>query len=501
MFFAFKMAAQEVTFSEHIAPIIHTHCTPCHSEGEIAPMSLVTYEEVRAYGAMIKYVTGIRYMPPWKAERTSIHFEGQRGLADEEIEQIKQWVDGGMPAGDLSQLPDRPEGRKEGQMLRPDARFAMTEAFEQYGVYYDQYRVFVLETDLEEDRMISSIEFVPGNRSIVRSCMISVDRSSQVDSEDAWDPAYGYFSFGEVGIVPEEGRWYCWHPGEAVTTFPKGKGLFLPKKAKLLLHIHYGPTGIPKKDSSYVNVKFAEVETTPIRTAPLFHPYNLSTDSFHIAAGKVTRYHASFTLPASIELHGLFPQAHLLGRSWEIFAVHPDGQTLDHLLKIEDWDFNWKQMYRFEKPLVLKKGTVVHAIATYDNTAANLLNPSDPARPMSWGKRMFEELFLVYFQFNLLEKEIKNTVSILPGTVNIIDEDVELRFKVEEKQILSLSIQDFKGEQERVYFKEKKWNRGLHRIKLSLAGLPKGNYLIRLKNADASKAERIIVYLEPHVFD
>ena len=492
--------AQEITFSEHIAPIVHTHCTPCHQEGEIAPMSLVTYEETRAYAAMIKYVTGIRYMPPWKAAQTAIHFEGERVLTDQEILLIRQWVDSGMPSGDTTHLPKRPEARKKEQMADPDTRFAMTEAFEQYGVYYDQYRVFVLETDLEKDEMISSIEFVPGNREIVRSCIISVDLSDQVESEDAWDPAYGYFSFGELGIVPAEGRWYCWHPGQTMTTFPDGKGLFLPRGAKLLFHIHYGPTGTPQKDSSYVNLKFAEKTITPIRTAPLFHPYNLSVDSFYIAAEKVTRYQASFTLPVSIELYGLFPQAHLLGRSWEIFAVHPEDQTSKILLKVDDWDFNWKQMYRFEKPLALKKGTVVYAIAIYDNTSDNLLNPSDPARPMGWGKRMFEELFLTYFQFSLLEKT-KNRVSILPGAVNVCEEEFEMRFEVEGKEVLSLSVRDFKGKQQRVYFKEKKWGQGLHHIKLSLAGLPKGNYVFQLENDDGLKAEYIIVYLEPDVFD
>ena len=123
------------------------------------------------------------------------------------------------------------------------------------------------------DKMISAIEFVPGNKKIVRQSMISVDTSSRVEYWDNWDPQYGYFSFGEIGLVPKESRWYSWHPGKGMTQFPAGKGLYLPKGAKVLLHLHYGPTGVPEKDASRINLQFAKAK----------HPYPaLASQSFRL---------------------------------------------------------------------------------------------------------------------------------------------------------------------------------------------------------------------------
>ena len=37
------------TFTKDVAPIIYTNCAGCHRPGEIAPMSLLTYEQVRPW--------------------------------------------------------------------------------------------------------------------------------------------------------------------------------------------------------------------------------------------------------------------------------------------------------------------------------------------------------------------------------------------------------------------------------------------------------------------
>ena len=61
---SFLPTRAQVTFSEHIAPIIYNNCTSCHRPGEIAPFSLSNYSEMAAWAGMIQYVTEIKYMPP-----------------------------------------------------------------------------------------------------------------------------------------------------------------------------------------------------------------------------------------------------------------------------------------------------------------------------------------------------------------------------------------------------------------------------------------------------
>ncbi len=46
-----QAAAPEVTFSKHIAPILQRSCQNCHRPEGVAPMALVTYEDVAAMGA------------------------------------------------------------------------------------------------------------------------------------------------------------------------------------------------------------------------------------------------------------------------------------------------------------------------------------------------------------------------------------------------------------------------------------------------------------------
>ena len=40
-------AAQQVTFTKDVAPVLQEKCQVCHRPGTFAPMSLLTYEEAR----------------------------------------------------------------------------------------------------------------------------------------------------------------------------------------------------------------------------------------------------------------------------------------------------------------------------------------------------------------------------------------------------------------------------------------------------------------------
>ncbi len=492
---------QKITFSEQIAPIIFKNCTPCHRPDQIAPMPFTNYEEVSSYGSMIKYVTEIKYMPPWKATNSNHQFEGKRGLSDHEINLIKQWVENGVAEGDPTRTPAIPDFDDTPKMKNPDAVFSMSEAFEQYGVYYDQFKVFVLPTQLEEEKIVSAIEFIPGNSSIVRSCFISIETADKAAVLDTWDPTYGYFSFGEIGFVPEQSRWYTWNPLKPMTVFPKGSTKRLPKNAKILLHIHYGPTGVPLKDSSTVRLKFSNQKYQKnIQNVPLIHAYNLTNSSFQIPANKEIRYHAKFDLPFDMELRALMPHSQLLGNTWEIFTVEPDTKKSKVLLKIDDWDFKWKRQFDFSKPIVLKKGTIVHALAKYDNTLNNPSNPSDPPRAMTWGKRMFDELFLVYFEFlPIIEK---NEIELLSNPTTVSDDEMTFHFISKKNQKLNLALKSFIDPNSIPIFKNKLFTKGKHLSKVSLKDLELGNYFLEIKNERGEVlARHIFVKVENNFFD
>src|SRR6516162_7776328 len=102
-------AADKVTFSETVAPIIYDNCVTCHRPGEAAPFALISFEDVKKRGSLIASVTKSRYMPPWHAAHGYGEFDAERRLTDEQIAAIGAWVKDGMPQGDPAKMPKVPQ--------------------------------------------------------------------------------------------------------------------------------------------------------------------------------------------------------------------------------------------------------------------------------------------------------------------------------------------------------------------------------------------------------
>ena len=96
-----------VTFAKDVAPILQAKCQECHHKGTAAPLSLVTYGDVRPHAALIKDRVATRNMPPWHIDRTVgiQRFKNDRSLTDEQIDTIVRWVDSGKAPGNPKDLP------------------------------------------------------------------------------------------------------------------------------------------------------------------------------------------------------------------------------------------------------------------------------------------------------------------------------------------------------------------------------------------------------------
>src|SRR5579871_1678376 len=100
-------AQNSVTFSKDVARIFQAHCQVCHRAGQIAPMSLLTYEETRPWARSIRQNVLAREMPPWFIDKNIgvQHFSNDVSLSDQEIATVVKWVDAGAPQGNPSDLP------------------------------------------------------------------------------------------------------------------------------------------------------------------------------------------------------------------------------------------------------------------------------------------------------------------------------------------------------------------------------------------------------------
>jgi mono/diheme cytochrome c family protein len=109
-----------VTFHQQVLPILQKNCQNCHRPGQIAPMSLLTYAEVRPWARSIKNAVVSTTMPPWFADPAYGHFTNERRLSAADIDTIAKWVDAGAPEGHPKDAPPPVQWPADGWQIKPD---------------------------------------------------------------------------------------------------------------------------------------------------------------------------------------------------------------------------------------------------------------------------------------------------------------------------------------------------------------------------------------------
>jgi hypothetical protein len=515
-FFVFTTLSlySQVTFSEHIAPIIYNNCTLCHRSGEIGPMALTNYEEVKTWASMVEYTTTIKYMPPWPADRDFSTFIGERGLTDVEIQLIKDWVAAGTPQGDPALEPEPPVFPTGSQIGTPDLVLSFEKPYVHEGDLTDQYQIIVLPTGLTEDKMIKTIEMRPGNPGIVHHSLYAVDETGQGKIKDAQTPEYGFPSFGDFGVDNAEQFPQAYAPGAKAHKFYTGIGAPLPAGSDLLVQMHYAPIATTQSDSSTVNIFFADPGETINRIVKeeIMLPFGntLTNGPFVMEPETVKTFHGVYTVPSKISLMGIFPHSHLLGKDWTVFAVSLQGDTTN-LIKIKDWDFNWQSMYFFDRFQVLKPGTKIHAYATYDNTSDNPYNPNNPPQTVGWGLGTEDEMYylpLVYVNYmpgdedviltdDLTDLEDQNFYftkdKLYPVYPNPASNEITIGFSLSTADKITMEVVDLQGKLLRTILENDLHRSGHHQMKLELSDLPNGIYLLNLRSDRFSVSEKFSI--------
>ncbi|MFN9429795.1 MAG: thiol-disulfide isomerase, partial [Acidobacteriota bacterium] len=123
-------AADKPTFYRDVQPILEKRCVGCHRPGEAAPMSLVSYREVRPYAAAIRQSVAQRRMPPWNADPHVGKFANDRSLSETEIETLAAWAGTGAAAGNPKDANGVQRKFQEGWSIgSPDLVIGMAEPF------------------------------------------------------------------------------------------------------------------------------------------------------------------------------------------------------------------------------------------------------------------------------------------------------------------------------------------------------------------------------------
>jgi mono/diheme cytochrome c family protein len=388
-------ASEPVTFNDQIVRIFQAHCQTCHRPGEVAPFSLTTYADAHAQRRKIGHVTRTRKMPPWKPVPGFGDFTGSRRLGEADIALIERWVAAGAPEGDARDLPPPREFPGTWTLGTPDLVLDATADFPVAARDHDLYRCFTIPTTFAEDRWLSAVEYVPGNRRIVHHVLTYVDTTGRSAALDDADPGPGYTCFGGPGFLPTGGLG-GWAPGAGPHVMPDGVGMLLPAGARVVVQMHYHHRGKTTEiDGTKLGLHFARRPIDKrVRAIPILNR------AFTIPAGEARHeVKASYTLPPTWNMHAIAvtPHMHLLGREMKVTATYPDG-TVRPLIHIDDWDFHWQGSYSFTKPVPLPGGTRIDVSAIYDNSTANARNPNSPPKPVRWGEGTADEMCIAFLR-------------------------------------------------------------------------------------------------------
>lgn len=416
-----KPLPENVTFSEHVAPILFNNCTRCHRTGEAAPFALMNYQDAKKRARQIAEVTHKRFMPPWHAEPGFVEYSNERRLTDDQIAMLNAWHQQGAKEGDPAKTPALPKFPDGWQLGEPDLVLTLSEPFEVPAEGNDIYWNFVLPMNLPADKWVRAVEFRPGARAVVHHALYYVDTSGDARKFDARDPKPGYNGMGRSNRQFESlGGWAV--GGEALSLPPELAWHFTTN-SDFVIQTHYHPSGKVELDRSSVGIYFAEKPPTRKFAMLQLPPHFGRLSGMNIPAG-ATNYTVadSMVTPVDLEAFMVTPHAHYLGKTFQLNATPPNGPTRT-LLKIADWDFNWQEDCAFKDRIRLPKGTRLDATITYDNSDGNPNNPSHPPKKVKWGPTTLDEMAAI-------------TLSVIPAR----DEDLAALKKAKREHNIDLFI-------------------------------------------------------------
>lgn len=385
-----RTATGEVTYTQHVAPLLQAHCVSCHSPGNIGPFAMTDYEKVKGWSSMIREVLLEQRMPPWPADPSIGHFKNPRSLTTDQTRKLLDWVDQGSPRGtgpDL--LKDHPPAPPEPWPLgKPDVVVSMGTEMAVPATGIVPYQYFKVTSPIDRDVWVRAAVVKPGNTKVLHHALIFVKYPEHLKSIEPRQNGgtAGYFS----GFVP----------GTAAVPFPEGTGKFLPKGTEIIFQMHYSPTGRPEKDRTELGLYLLpEKPQWELRTRAA-----TQTELLIKPGQRDYKASASYTFKKAARLFSLSPHMHVRGSQFRYDLILPDG-TKKPLLSVPRWDFAWQSLYQLKEPLEVPAGAQLVCSGAFDNSASNPANP-DPKQWVIFGEQTQDEMFIGYYDIAVPPQEV-----------------------------------------------------------------------------------------------
>ncbi|MGD1090380.1 MAG: thiol-disulfide isomerase [Bryobacteraceae bacterium] len=401
------------TFYKDVLPILQKRCQECHRPGELAPMSLLSYQEARPWAKSIKSSVVSKKMPPWFADPRYGHFANERKLTDSEVTTLVAWVDAGSPEGDTKDKP-APVKSYDGWNIKPDVVIEMPKAVEIPAVGTVEYTYVIVPTGFTKDTWVTAAEVRPSNRAVVHHVIAFVRTPGALYLRDAKP---GEPVIPNAGVMRDENGFPAqpskrqhiaeiqraenqdvgpeflagYAPGLQPQRFSIGgndAAKLIPAGSDIVFQLHYAANGKATSDHTKIALTLA-----PAPPQHRFLTLNALNTQIDIPAGDSNyESHASVTLKQNADLVWLQPHMHLRGKDMTFKVTYPTGES-EILLQVPHFSFSWQLGYEEAKPILLPKGSRIDVTAHHDNSMNNPDNPN-PRLDVRWGDQSWEEMMI-----------------------------------------------------------------------------------------------------------
>ncbi len=370
------------SYSRDIAPVLAENCASCHRAGGVAPFAMDSHAMVRGWSPMIREVLMTRRMPPGQIDGHIGEFVNDRLIDREDMRNIIAWVEAGAPFDG--------GGDPLAELVWPESRWAFGEPdmildIPPTTVPATGNGVFVnvsVTFDMEKDRWLRGSEIIAGDRTVLHHTVNRLDFPEEIGRRGGF--------LGEDH--PDKADITAYIPGDTPDLAPPNTGGLVKAGSVLHLNMHYTPNGRETVDRSQLGVWFYPEDEIPAermsgRCACVFTP-TWRTIPPHDPNFEQT---ASIVIERDAKIHSFLPHMHFRGKYMRFYADYPDGSR-EELINVARYNYNWQLSYTYEEPKFVPGGTRITAVAAWDNSDRNPMNP-DPARAVDWGNESWDEMF------------------------------------------------------------------------------------------------------------
>jgi hypothetical protein len=400
--------ASQVTFTKDVAPILQRSCVSCHRPGEMAPMSLMTYEDARPWARAIKARTSSREMPPFHIDKSIgiTKFKNDPSLSDAEIATIGRWVDAGAPRGNPADMPPPRQFADSGEwQFKPDVVIKFP-AYKVPAAGPDLYGNLYADIPITEDRYIQAIQTraaTPASRKVVHHAL-----SYAVDSDDkdvSGDDSAGVDG-GDFLVEYASGK------NAEVYTGDSGVLLKAGKKAMVSYHLH----SVGEEIDAYIEVA---MKLHPAGHVPKHIRWSKqlaqATSEIDIPGGSVARIDGYVMMHKPARILSFQPHMHIRGKRQCLELIYPTGgaSAKTEMISCTNFNYNWHLNYTYADDVapLIPAGTVLHVITWHDNSQANKANP-DAKNWVGDGQRTIDEMGFAWIGwYDMTEEEYKAEVA------------------------------------------------------------------------------------------